>query len=118
MLSDGMVHFLKIEKNVLKQIYQNYLVALNIQNLEEKKSLGEVLNFYTCMYVTHGHAVVALKVTIKVSNISKYLLKQINSKSDMLDFDWLKTHADLMSNIFHETESPVFMYKVQYLTNK
>ena len=27
-LSDGTVHFLKI-KNILKQIYQNYLVALN-----------------------------------------------------------------------------------------
>ena len=26
-LSDGMVHFLKIEK-IFKQIYQNYLVAL------------------------------------------------------------------------------------------
>ena len=26
--SDGMVHFLKIEK-ILKQIYQNYLVALS-----------------------------------------------------------------------------------------
>ena len=32
-LSDGMVHFLKIEK--FKQIYQNYLVALNMVLLLE-----------------------------------------------------------------------------------
>ena len=30
-LSDGMVHFLK-SKNFLKQIYQNYLVALTANN--------------------------------------------------------------------------------------
>ena len=38
-LSDGMVHFLKIKK-FLKQIYQNYLVALRLEAFEPVEAAG------------------------------------------------------------------------------
>ena len=62
MLSDGMVHFLKIEKKI-KQIYQNYIVALRPEHIGLLKSVSEALarfahmllvHFFFCRYIWGG----------------------------------------------------------------
>ena len=70
MLSDGMVHFLKIEKN-FKQIYQNYLVALSCIYMHNNSS-----NFK----IDHEEADIYVLYDSHLMKIATFMKKEISSR--------------------------------------